>query len=73
MKASKLIADLQLLDPQEEIIVAYWNKEFVSDLHDLEITPDVWSETVFKFENGEFGWQGDADECIVEIIEEASE
>ncbi len=70
MKVSKAIADLQALDPQEEIIVAYWDKEFISDLHNLEITPEVWSETVSKFENGEFGWQAGADECIVEIIEE---
>mgnify|MGYP007114338415 FL=1 len=72
MNVSKLIKDLQALDPQEEIIVAYWDKEFISDLHDLKITPEVWSETVSKFENGEFGWQAGADECIVEIIEEVS-
>ena len=72
MNVSKLIKDLQALDPQEEIIVAYWDKEFISDLHNLDITPEVWSETVSKFENGEIGWQASADECIVEIIEEVS-
>lgn len=72
MKASKLIADLQLLDPQEELIVAYWIKDEMSDMNEPEITPEAWSKTVHSYENGEFGWQSDAYECIFDLIEEAS-
>lgn len=71
MKVKELKKQLESFSDDTELIVAYWDRKFVSDLHDIKITPEVWEETVRKFEDGEFGWQGDADECIYELIEEA--
>ena len=72
MKVSQLIEDLSKYDPEEELIVAYWDKEIVTHLSGEEITPEVWSEAVVDFSEREFSWQSDAFDCIVELIEEAS-
>ena len=71
MKVKELKKQLESFSDDTELIVEYWDKKFVSDLHDINITPEVWVETVRKFEDGEFSWQGDANECIYKLIEEA--
>jgi hypothetical protein len=56
MKVSKLIDELKNYDPNEEIIVAYWDKycadSYVSMAGDREeITPEQWAKVVELVDN----------------------
>ena len=73
MIIKELIADLMKYDPEEEIAVAYWDKDLVSEINDVEVRDAVWSETVSRFESGEWHWQSSANECLVDLIREAIE
>lgn len=72
MKVSDLKQQLERFTDDTELMVSYWDREFVSDALDMEITLEAWSEAVNKFQGCEFQWQSDAADCIVELIEEAS-
>ena len=44
MKVKHLIDQLKKYNPDDEIIVAYWDKEWYDDQCDLEITDDQWQD-----------------------------
>jgi hypothetical protein len=51
MKVSKLMEQLKAYDPNEEILVAYWDKSCADSYVDLagdreEITPEQWAKVV---------------------------
>ena len=74
MKVKDLLTQLQAYDGEQELIVAYWDKETVEGYGsgfggktDLKLTDDQWGEVVDSYENGEWYWQGSAAEDFVEI------
>lgn len=51
MKAKYLIEQLKKYNPDDEIIVAYWDKEWFDDQCDLEIDDEQWQDIVLDGEN----------------------
>ena len=51
MKAKYLIEQLKKYNPDDEIIVAYWDKEWLDDQCDLEIADDQWQDIIGDGEN----------------------
>lgn len=71
MKVKELLTQLQGYKPDDELIVAYWDKQTVEDYDDdLSLTDTQWSEVVYRYENGEWFWQSSAGEDFVEIANE---
>lgn len=68
MLVKDLIKQLEEYKPDDELIVAYWDKETVEGYtEDLTLTLDQWSEVIFEYENGEFHWQSSAAEDFVDL------
>lgn len=70
MKVSKLIEQLKQYKPDDELIVAYWNKKTIEYYSDAEITKDEWSCVVERYEDGEWYWQSMASTDFAEWVEE---
>lgn len=76
MRVKRLIEQLQAAyGPDDEIAVAYWDRETVAIFADEPgLTEDQWSRVVANYEDGEFGWQEYAAEAftalLVEVLEE---
>lgn len=72
MKVSDLIAELSRdYDADAEIFVAYWDKDTANDYGiSRELTADEWVDVVRSLERGEFSWQSDAAETIVDVAED---
>jgi hypothetical protein len=51
MKAKYLIEQLKKYNPDDEIIVAYWDKEWFDDQCDIEIADEQWQDIVGDGEN----------------------
>ena len=51
MKAKYLIEQLKKYNPDDEIIVAYWDKEWFNDLFDIEIADEQWQDIIGDGEN----------------------
>jgi hypothetical protein len=73
MKVSQLIKQLEQYKPDDELIVAYWDKETVVYYSDVEITQDEWSCVVSNYEFGEWYWQGEAAQNLTELVENVIE
>ena len=70
MKVSALKKQLEMYKDDEELFVAYWDKEWVEDLvADQPLTDDEWSEVVNTLDEGEFYWQSLASETINKTVE----
>lgn len=73
MKVRELIEALQsAYEPDEELAVAYWDKETVESFADLEegeeLTGAEWEAVVLQYENGEWGWQGWAADTFIKLV-----
>ena len=51
MKVKYLIEQLKKYNPDDELIVAYWDKEWFDDQCDIEITDDQWQDIINDGEN----------------------
>ena len=51
MKVKYLIEQLKKYNPDDEIIVAYWDKEWFDDQCDIEIADDQWQDIIGDGEN----------------------
>ena len=51
MRVKHLIDQLKKYNPDDEIIVAYWDKEWFDDQCDIEIADDQWQDIVGDGEN----------------------
>jgi len=72
MRVKELLEQLEKYQPDDELIVAYWDRETVEGYEeDLLLTLDQWSDVVFQYENREFYWQNSAAEDFVELAREA--
>ena len=70
MKAKELIEQLKEYEADAEIFVAYWDRETANDYGiSRELTADEWVELVNTLEGGEFAWQSDAANTIVDEAE----
>ena len=51
MKAKYLIEQLKKYNPDDEIIVAYWDKAWFSELLECDITDEQWQDIIGDGEN----------------------
>ena len=51
MRVKYLIDQLKKYNPDDEIIVAYWDKEWFDDQCDIEIADDQWQDIIGDGEN----------------------
>ena len=51
MKVKYLIEQLKKYNADDELIVAYWDKEWFDDQCELEITDDQWQDIINDGEN----------------------
>lgn len=78
MKVKELVSQLQLSYlPDDEVIVAYWDKETVerygsgwTKKADLALTDEQWFDVVAKYEDGEWSWQSSAADGFLDIANE---
>ena len=77
MKVKDLITQLQAYDGEQELIVAYWDKETVEGYGsgwtkeiDLSLTDDQWTDLVGRYEDGEWSWQSSAADDFLDIAKE---
>ena len=77
MKVKDLIEQLKEYDGEQELLVAYWDKETVEDYaydHETdelkELTDEQWGEVVSKYQDGEWNFQSDAAELFVDLVGE---
>ena len=71
MKVSELISQLGSYHPDQELLVAYWDKEFVETSFDsdesVKITDELWSEAIAKASKAEY-WQSCGSEEICDQV-----
>ena len=79
-KVKHVIERLQQLDPNEEIMVAWWSKEFVTEFlllneYDDEgniienISDKAWADAVDIFTTSELSWGQDVLDIVTDSIE----
>ncbi len=71
MKVKNLIEQLKAYDAEDEIAVAYWDKETVETYVDNPLTNEEWEKIVYDYEDGEWGWQGWAADTFVDLANES--
>jgi hypothetical protein len=74
MKVRDLVNQLQLSYlPDDELLVAYWDKEFVETAFDsdegVKITDELWAEAIAKASKAEY-WQGCGGEEITDQVKQ---
>ena len=75
MKVSELIEQLKSYKPDDELLVAYWDKEFVETaleekLEGKSYPDEAWEYAIRKAEKAEY-WQSCGSEEIMEQADEA--
>lgn len=77
MKVKELLAQLEAYDGEQELLVAYWDKETIEDyaydhLTDelTELTDEQWKQVVSKYQDGEWNFQSYATDLFVDLVEE---
>lgn len=78
MKVSDLVEQLTYNyrdDMSAELFVAYWDKEGISTYFDKPgaVTDEVWKGVVDEADDGEYVWQSEATDTLVEILREHAE
>ena len=77
MKVKKLIEQLKAYDGEQELIVAYWDKDTIEDYaYDHEtnelskLTDEQWEQVVDRYEDGEWNFQSYATELFIDLVGE---
>jgi len=77
VKVKDLIEQLKAYDGEQELIVAYWDKEMIEDYaydHETdelsELTDEQWGQVVDKYQDGEWNFQSYAAELFVDLVGE---
>jgi hypothetical protein len=70
MKVKALLEQLKAYDGEDELIVAYWDKNIINLYGAPDLTDEEWGHVVWRYEDGEWGWQSHAAETFVEIAQE---
>jgi hypothetical protein len=69
MKISKAIEYLMKFPQDEEIFVAWWDKEYAETAMDQEIPDEVWRIAIEKTNNADY-WSTVAGETLTDMVEE---
>jgi hypothetical protein len=71
MEVQRVIEALQALDPEQQIMIQWFEKEHAEQNHDVKLTDEHWSMAVALFDK----WDapGSDDFGIKECIDEAAE
>jgi hypothetical protein len=71
MEVKKVIEALSALDPNQEVMIQWFEKEHVEQNHDVKLTDEHWNMAVALFDK----WDapGSDDFGIQECIDEAAE
>jgi hypothetical protein len=71
MRVSELLEQLKSYKPDDELLVAYWDKEFAETSFDsdenVKIGDDLWSQAIRRAEKAEF-WQSCGSEEICDQV-----
>ena len=70
MRVKDLIEQLKEYDGEQELIVAYWDKETVEGYGAPKMTDLDWSAVIDRYDDGEWHWQGSAGDDFVQIAHE---
>ena len=62
-----MIEQLKAYDGEDELIVAYWDKETVEGYGAPKMTKEDWSLVIERYDDGEWHFQSSAAEDFVEI------
>jgi len=70
VKVRDLVNQLQMnYLPDDEVIVAYWDKDMVESYGAPKMTDDAWSEVITRYEDGEWHFQSSAAEDFAHLAE----
>jgi hypothetical protein len=69
VKVKDLIEQLKAYDGEDELIVAYWDKETVEGYGAPKMSDEDWSYVIEQYEDGEWHFQSSAAEDFVEIAQ----
>jgi len=69
MLVSKAIEYLSEYKPDDEIFIAWWDKEHIEVNMEKEISNEIWEIAVMKTEKAEY-WASAASETLIDFIEE---
>ena len=79
MKVKDLIEQLKEYDGEDELLVAYWDKQTVEDYaydHETdelkELTDTQWGEVVSRYQDGEWNFQSYAAELFVDLVNDVT-
>lgn len=71
MRVSELLEQLKSYKPEDELLVAYWDKEFAETSFDsdegVKIGDELWSQAIRRAEKAEF-WQTCGSEEICDQV-----
>jgi hypothetical protein len=71
MKVRELISQLESYKPDDELLVAYWDKEFAETAFDsdegVKVSDELWSQAIRRAEKAEF-WQSCGSEEITDQV-----
>lgn len=72
MQVKEAIKYLKELNPESEIVAAWWSKDLVEQwVNTSVLTDDQWSDVVSRYEEGEFAWQSNAADILTAFGNEA--
>jgi|15BtaG_2_1085339.scaffolds.fasta_scaffold41982_2 hypothetical protein len=57
MNIKTLIKVMEKFDPEEEILIAWWEKGLVEEWLEQSISNEVWSDIIAKVEESEYCWE----------------
>ncbi len=73
MKVSELLEQLKSYSPDDHLLVAYWDKEYVDTSYDSEagitISDELWQQAIRRAEKAEF-WQTCGSEEICDQVQQ---
>ena len=67
-KVIDIIQQLQNLDPNSELIIAYWDKGIIEEWNDIELSSTQWSLITKKFSETDTSWGDDIDSIVSEVL-----
>lgn len=71
MKVKDLIKQLEEYDGEQELLVAYWDKEYAEtalDYDDIVLTDTAWADAIRRTEFQEFWQQCASDELTDQVL-----